>query len=121
MPTLDDLVMKIKQRVDPNLVGMIACHNGVVRGLSRNGQPVEYLEIQKNPSAWEEILDNIRERPGIAAVEAHLNVGHLKVGDDIFLIAIAGDIRENVFPALEDAVNQLKSKAILKREKLKTA
>jgi molybdopterin synthase catalytic subunit len=118
MATLYDLVEKIKRDMDPAKVGMIVCHNGVVRGTSRRGKPAEYLDIDVNVVAWEGILEDARRRPGIAAVEAHLYTGRRQVGDDVMVVVIAGDIRENVFPVLEETVNRLKSEAVLKSEKL---
>jgi molybdopterin synthase catalytic subunit len=44
------------------------------------------------------------------------NTGHLVVGDEIMAVVVAGDIRENVFPALIDAVERLKSKTSTKTE-----
>jgi molybdopterin synthase catalytic subunit len=60
----------------------------------------------------------MRSRPGIAAVKAHLFTGRRVVGQDVMLVVVAGDIRENVFPVLEEAVNRLKREAVLKREKI---
>ena len=118
MPTLIDLMDKIKKRTDPAKVGMIACHNGLVRATSRDGRPAEFLDIELNSNAWEAILQEMRSRTGIAAIEAYLFTGRREIGDDVLLVAVAGDIRENVFPVLEETVNRLKSKAIIKKEKL---
>jgi molybdopterin synthase catalytic subunit len=60
----------------------------------------------------------MRNEPGISAVEAHLFTGRRYVGDDVMLIAVAGDIRENVLPVLEKTLNRLKKEAVKKREKL---
>ena len=51
-------------------------------------------------------------------VLAEYNEGDLDVGDDVMVVLVAGDIRENVFPALDDAVNELKSKAAIKEEQI---
>ncbi len=118
MPTLYDLVEKIKREMDPAKVGMIVCHNGVVRGTSREGEPAERLDIEMDREAWETVLKDMRAQPGIAAVEAHLFTGRRLVGEDVMLVAVAGDIRENVFPVLENTVNRLKKEAVRKKEKL---
>ena len=47
-----------------------------------------------------------------------ISTGHLAVGDEIMAVVVAGDIRENVFPALIDVVERLKSDASTKKEKL---
>ncbi len=118
MLELSDLVAKLKRETDPAKVGMIACHNGVVRGTSRAGEPAEYLDIELNARAWEAILEEMRAQPGIAAIEAHLFTGRRQIGEDVMLVAVAGDIRENVFPVLEKTVNRLKKEAVMKSEKL---
>lgn len=118
MPTLYDLVERIKRDMDSSRVGMIVCHNGVVRATSRRGVPAEYLDIGVKQDVWNDILNEMRSRPGIAAIEAHLFTGRREVGEDVMLVVIAGDIRENVFPVLEETVNRLKKEAVVKREKL---
>jgi molybdopterin synthase catalytic subunit len=118
MPTLYELMDQIKRHMDPSRVGMIVCHNGVVRATSRQGDPAEYLDIDVKQDVWNTILKEMRSRPGIAAIEAHLFTGRRQVGEDVMLVVVAGDIRENVFPVLEETVNRLKKEAVVKHEKL---
>jgi molybdopterin synthase catalytic subunit len=120
MAKLYELVEKVKRETDPTKVGMIVCHNGVVRGTSRNGSPTEHLDIDVNTQAFERILAEMRTQPGIAAVEAHLFTGRRHIGEDVLVVVVAGDIRENVFPVLERTVNCLKKEAVLKKEKLRS-
>ena len=42
---VDRLIANIKQRPDYDQVGMILCHNGVVRGTSRDGRKVTGLRV----------------------------------------------------------------------------
>jgi len=118
MPTLMDLMEKIKRETNPDKVGMIACHNGLVRATSRDGKPAAYLDIDVNAKRWEDVLQKMRSQRGIAAIEAYLFTGRRQIGEDVLLVAVAGDIRENVFPVLEQTVNRLKQEAILKQEKV---
>lgn len=120
MPTLYELIEKVKRETDPAEVGMIVCHNGVVRGTSRAGETAEFLDIDVDSQAWEQVLQEMRTEPGIAAVEAHLFTGRRHVGEDVMLVVVAGDIRENVFPVLERTVNRLKKEAVRKKEKIAT-
>jgi molybdopterin synthase catalytic subunit len=119
MPTLNDLVEKIKREMDVSKVGMIACHNGIVRGTSRAGEPAEYLDVEVDADTWERVLQEMRSEPGISFVEAYLFTGRRYVGSDLMYIAVAGDIRENVLPVLERTLNRLKKEAVIKREKLR--
>ena len=44
--TLQQMLDAIKARPDFERVGMIACHNGVVRATSRNGRDVNGLSVE---------------------------------------------------------------------------
>jgi molybdopterin synthase catalytic subunit len=113
---LQHLVAAIKARPDYHKVGMIACHNGVVRSTSRDGRQVEGLNIQVDKDGLERILAEQRRRPGVIEVLAHVFEGSRRVGDDVMLVAVAGDIRENVFPVLEETVEKLKKFVAHKEE-----
>jgi molybdopterin synthase catalytic subunit len=113
---LQHLVATIKARPDYHKVGMIACHNGVVRSTSRDGREVGGLKIEVDREPLERILAKQRRRPGIIDVLAHVFEGSRRVGDDVMLVAVAGDIRENVFPVLVETVEQLKKLVTHKEE-----
>ena len=113
---LQHLVVTIKARPDYQEVGMIACHNGVVRSTSRDGRKVEGLNIQVDGDLLESILAEQRRCPGIIKALAHVFEGPRRVGDDVMLVAVAGDIRENVISALDGALNEIKSTVTSKTE-----
>ncbi len=110
------MIEKIKQHPDYSKVGMILCHNGVVRATSRDGVPVRELTVRADFSKLEEIIAEIKSRPGIVEVLAEIQEGQLMVGDDVMLVVVAGDFRENVFSALMDAVNGIKKDVTRKKE-----
>lgn len=114
--TLQQMVDTIKARPDFDKVGMIACHNGVVRGTSRYGRKVKGLEVEIDHAALETILQEMRQRQGIIEIAVHLFEGYREIRDDVMLIAVAGDIREHVFPVLEETVERLKREATSKKE-----
>lgn len=114
--TLQQMVDAIKGRPDFNKAGMIACHNGVVRARSRDGRNVEGLKMEVDHAALEMVLREMRERPGIIEVAIQLFEGYRKIGDDMMLVAVAGDIREHVFPVLEETVERLKQEVARKQE-----
>ena len=95
---------------------MIASHLGVVRGTSRDGNEVTEIEVVYDHGKINDITQNIKALPGIIEVLIDTNEGRLKVGDEIMAVAVAGDIRENVFPALIETVNQIKKNASRKKE-----
>lgn len=113
---INEMIEKIKAHPDSGKMGMIASHLGVVRGTSRNGQAVTEIEVAYDHGKINDIIQNIKALPGIIEVLIDANDGRLKVGDEVMAVAVAGDIRENVFPALIKAVNQIKKDASKKRE-----
>jgi len=114
--TLQEMVDAIKNRPDFGRVGMLACHNGVVRATSRNGRNVRGLEIEVDRDLLETILLEMNGREGIVEVAVHLFEGYRQVGEDVMLVAVAGDIREHVFPVLEETVERIKKEVTRKKE-----
>ncbi|MDH3896054.1 MAG: molybdenum cofactor biosynthesis protein MoaE [Syntrophobacteria bacterium] len=114
--TLQQMVNAIKDRPDFERVGMIACHNGVVRATSRDGRDVKGLSIEVDRDALQSIVQEMRQRSGIIEVAVHLFDGYRQIGDDVMLVAVAGDIREHVFPVLEETVERLKKEVTHKKE-----
>ena len=117
---LDKMIATIKANPDFHKTGMIASHIGIVRSFSRDGKTVDSVDVQFDHAKIDRVISDIRSRPGIVDVLIKTNSGHLAVGDEIMAVVVAGDIRENVFPALIDTVERLKSEASKKNESIKT-
>ena len=113
---LEEMVAQIKAHPRIGEAGMILCHNGIVRGTSRDGRKVSMIKVKVNPEALRSIISEIKSRPGIIEVLAEVNEGTLKVGEDIMRVAVAGDIREHVFPVLQDLIHQIKQQITEKEE-----
>lgn len=113
---LSEMIKKIKAHPAYHDAGMILCHNGIVRATSRDGKPVQELTVNVNRARLNEIITDMKKRTGIIEVLAEVREGKLKVGDDIMLVVVAGDFRENVFPVLMDTVNTIKAQVTKKVE-----
>lgn len=113
---LSEMIRKVKAHPAYHDAGMILCHNGVVRATSRDGKSVKELIVKVNRYRLAEIVAEMKKRPGIIEVLAEVREGKLYVGDDVMFIVVAGDFRENVFPALMDAVNMIKAQVTTKTE-----
>lgn len=113
---ISSLIDKIKDRDDYNKVGMILCHNGVVRGTSRDGTPVTKVDVRADHNAIESVVAEQKKRPGIIEILVEVNEGELSVGDDLLAIVVAGDIREHVIPVLTDTLNAVKARGTKKKE-----
>ena len=66
-----------------------------------------------------EIISEIKNLPGILEVLVEVKEGIFTVGEPIMAVAVAGDFREHVFPALEKLINSIKTKAVKKQEEIK--
>ena len=114
---LNRMTANLKAHPDFHKAGMIATHLGIVRSFSRDGSPVAGLDVEFNNEKVSEIKQDIKSRPGIVDVIIETNAGSLKVSDEVVTIMVAGDTRANVFPALKDAINRIKSEAAVEIEK----
>ena len=110
------MIDKVKTHPDYPKVGMILCHNGVVRSTSRDGRPVSELTVHVNRPRLQTIIDDVRQRSGIIEVLVHIREGKLYPGEDVMFVVVAGNFRENVFAALMDAVNRIKTEVTSKTE-----
>jgi molybdopterin synthase catalytic subunit len=111
------LIKQIKNHPNYDRVGMILCHNGVVRGTSRDGRKVSGLKIEVDHAKLKNIIDENKKRPGIVEilVEIAENID-LSVGEDVMFLVVAGDIRDNVIMALNDTLNSIKTTVTKKTE-----
>lgn len=102
-------------------VGMVLIHNGTVRGWSRGDHsPVSGIEVFADQAKVEQIRAEIEQLEGIYKVVVEARSGVMKPGDDLLFMIVAGDIRENVKPALALMLDRIKSEAISKKEILST-
>lgn len=116
MMNIADMIEKVKAHPDFHKAGMILCHNGVVRNSSRDGKPVRELTVRCDWEKLNSIIAETKKRPGIIEVLADVQEGTLHPGDDVMLIVVAGDFRENVFSALADTINMIKENVTRKTE-----
>ena len=114
--TLNELLNQMKQHPDFHQAGMVLCHNGVVRGTSRDGRKVNGLSVSVDKEKLAAIIEKNKKREGVLDILVHINEGAMKVGDDVMYLIVAGDIRDNVIPALESTLNEIKSTVTSKTE-----
>ena len=114
---LTHLIEKIKKHPDYDKAGMILCHNGVVRSTSRDGRKVSGLKISVNHKKLNKVINENKKKPGIVEILVEIaDNKDLLLGDDVMLLVVAGDIRDNVIPALSDTLNAIKTTVTSKTE-----
>ncbi len=111
------MLQSVKSHPDFKRAGMVLCHNGVVRETSRDGRAVSGLSVAVDHERLEKIIDDARRTPGIVEVQVAIAEGvRLSVGDDVMVLIVAGDIRENVIATLEKTLNAIKTTVTSKTE-----
>ncbi len=107
----------IKQHPEFDKVGMVLCHNGIVRGTSRDGRKIKQLRVSVDHQKLDKIVSEQKKRPGILDIRVEIAEDRdLRIGDDVMFLLVAGDIRENVIAVLTDTLNQIKTVVTKKRK-----
>ena len=112
-----DLLNAVKNHPQFDQAGMVLCHNGVVRSTSRDGRRVSGLRVDVDTQRLAAVMAAARQRPGIVDVQVDIAADRdLSVGDDVMVLVVAGDVRENVIRTLEDTLNAIKTMVTSKTE-----
>jgi molybdopterin synthase catalytic subunit len=112
-----DMLQSVKSHPDYHRAGMVLCHNGVVRATSRDGRKVSGLRVAVDHDRLDNILQKARQTPGIVDIQVDIAEDRdLSVGDDVMVLIVAGDIRENVIRTLENTLNDIKTTVTSKTE-----
>ncbi len=118
--TFNSLVNRVKKHRDIARVGAIATFTGIVRRINK-GVKIKELQFEHYEEMLDKTLEKIRQtlkqREGIVEVLIHHKSGVIPAGEDIIYIVVAGAHRGDVFKALSDAIEMVKSQApIWKKE-----
>ena len=114
---IQKLMQRIKNHPEFDSVGMVLCHNGVVRATARDGRKVSGLRVSVDHAKLEQIISQQKQKPGILDIQVEIAEDKdLKVGDDVMFLVVAGDIRENVIAVLTETLNVIKSTVTSKTE-----
>lgn len=113
---IENWISEIKRHPESSSIGMILIHNGIVRATSRSGKPVKGMRLSYNAQKLNECIEEIKKRQGIVEVKVWINEGDLKIGDDIMKVLVAGRLRTDVFPVLQELVNKIKNEVVNEEE-----
>ncbi|HOL93918.1 MAG TPA: molybdenum cofactor biosynthesis protein MoaE [bacterium] len=118
--SVDDVVNALKQ---PG-VGAVVAFSGSVRGTSRDGTPVEYVEWDVYESMARKIFETIRrealEQFGLRDAAIVHRCGRHRPGENLVLIVTASAHRKEAFQACEWIMNEIKKKAPLWKKEILT-
>jgi molybdopterin synthase catalytic subunit len=107
---------EIKKQTDPEALGMILVHNGIVRGTSKQGKPVTRMRLSYDEEKLANLVDKQKKREGITDVRVWINRGDLKVGDNIMFLLVAGRFRTDVLPVFEETLTIVKKEIVNEEE-----
>ncbi len=113
---IDSWIKEVKENPNSKSAGMILIHNGIVRATSKDGKPVKGMKLTYNKDKLNEVIQEIKKRDGILDVKVWINEGELKIGDDIMKVLVAGRLRTDVFPALQELVGKIKKEVVNEEE-----
>jgi len=113
---INEWVKEIKENCDPESLGMILVHNGIVRGTAKDGKPVKGVKLSYDKNMLENCVSKLKNRAGIVAIRAWINSGMLSIGDDIMYLLVAGRLRTDVLPVLEDLLSKVKNEIVHEEE-----
>ena len=101
--------------------GAVASFVGVVRNHD-GGESVDAIEYSSHPSSQQilrDIVMEFKDRPGVHRIVAWHRVGHLEIGEDAMVVAVAAEHRAQAFRTVEAIVEDVKAKLpIWKKQEL---
>lgn len=113
---IDEWIKEIKAHTDPEALGMMLVHNGVVRGTAKDGKPVKGMKLSFDKAKLESRVNELKKRDGIVQIKAWINQGELKIGDDIMYLLVAGRFRTDVLPVLQELLTYVKGEVVSEEE-----
>ena len=123
-PTFEKMMKEAKLSKNADKCGMFLLHNGVVRidakskvrEGKKNTKKIVGMNFDYDDKKVNVAIKNALKMKGIYYIKVWLNRGKLKVGDDIMLVLVGGDIRPRVIDCLQNLVGEIKSKCVVEHE-----
>jgi len=113
---IEQWIAEIKKSSDPQELGMILIHNGIVRATSKDGKLVRGMHLSYDREKLNSLLKEFRGKDGIVAIKTWIGEGTIKVGDDIMYVLVAGRLRTDVLPTFEELISKIKKEVVSEKE-----
>jgi molybdopterin synthase catalytic subunit len=113
---IDEWIKEVKQRANPEDLGMILVHNGLVRGTSKSGSPIRAMKLSYDQKKLNSVISIFRQRIGVVEVKVWINSGNLKVGDNIMFVLVAGRFKTDILPVFEELLSLIKNEIVTEEE-----
>ena len=109
-------IKEIKKECPADMLGMILVHNGIVRATAKDGAKVGAMNLSFDKAKLEAAVREFKKRDGIADIRAWINEGHLRIGDDIMNVCVAGRFRKDVLPVFQELITMIKTEIVREEE-----
>lgn len=113
---IDEWFKEVKRMANPEELGMILVHNGIVRGTSKSGSPVRGMKLSYDQKKLNSVIPIFKQKPGVAEIKIWINAGNLEIGYNIMLLLVAGKFRTDVLPVLEELLSVIKCEIVTGEE-----
>jgi molybdopterin synthase catalytic subunit len=113
---IDRWIEEIKLGANPEELGMILVHNGIVRATSKLGKPVRGMKLSYDKEKLDSIIPTFKQKAGVVDIRVWINAGDLEVGDDIMFLIVAGKFRTDVLPVFEEVLSVIKREIVTEQE-----
>ena len=113
---IDEWLKEVKRMANPEEIGMILVHNGIVRGTSKSGRPVRGMKLSYDQKRLNSVIPIFKQKLGVAEIKVWINAGDLEIGDTIMLVLVAGKFRTDVLPVLEELLSVIKREIVTEEE-----
>jgi len=113
---IEQWIQEIKSQCAPDQLGMILLHDGIVRATAKNGGKVQAMNLSFDKVRLESAVREFKKREGIADIRVWINEGHLRIGDDIMKVCVAGRFRKDVLPVFQELISVIKNEIVQEEE-----
>ncbi len=113
---IDQWIREIKNNAPADMLGMILYHNGIVRATTKNGEKVASMNLSYDKIKLENAVRKFKKKQGIVDIRVWINEGHLKIGDDIMNVCVAGRFRKDVLPVFQELISMIKTEIVSEEE-----
>ncbi len=110
---VDKWLDEVKQRENPEDLGMILVHNGIVRSTSKLGRPVQGMKLSYDQKKLNSVLPLFKQRTGVVEVKVWINSGNMKVGENIMFLLVAGRFKADVLPVFDELLFLIKNEIVI--------
>jgi molybdopterin synthase catalytic subunit len=109
-------IKEIKNNCNPNMLGMILVHNGIVRATAKDGKPVKAMQLSYDKAMLRDVMATYKAKEGIAEIKVWINEGELQIGDDIMNVCVAGRFRTDILPVFTELLTIIKKEIVRETE-----